>query len=128
MSRHHLTVTSFTGATIFLVAGFDPGLGDFFLSLRDERAPGPGEGPSEEQAKLLNYDSIYDPFDMRSISAVESKLQEKGIPFGSDEQNPARLNPQLLPLLVAIMKEKDSGGAEVGRTCRNWNPEPQQAR
>lgn len=129
-----MTVTSLSGATIKLVAGFDPRMQVFFLSLRDARIAAPDETPEElseqaqaaleaEQAEYLNYDSLCEAQPMRHISYVEGVLEEAEIPFGDDEDNPERLNPQLLELLVTIMKEKDNGGPKVGRTLRNWDVE-----
>ena len=118
-----MTVTSRSGATIKLVAGFDPRLQEFFLSLRDVRVAAPDEEQDEENPDfaLLHYDSLSEAQPLRHISYVEGLLEENEIPFGDDEDNPERLNPQLLPLLVAIMKEKENGGPEVGRTLRNWD-------
>lgn len=131
MSQHHLTVISFDGSAIKLQAGFDPRLRQFDLSLRDVRLPGPDEAPTEETEaapELLNYDSLGEPRGgLPSISDVEAVLEESGIPFGNDEDNPERLNPQLLPLLVVIMNEKEYGGDEVGRTIKFWNASPEPA-
>ena len=129
-----MTVTHASGATLKLVAGFDPRLREFFLSVRDKRLSAPDETPEElseqaqaardaEQADYVDYDSLGEAQPMRSISDVEAVLEEYGVPYGNDEDNPERLNPQLLPLLVAIMQEKESGGSEVGRTLRNWDVE-----
>lgn len=134
MSQHLLTVTHFSNTTLKLVAGFDPRLREFFLSVRDARLSAPDETPEKlseqaqaaldaEQADYVDYDSLDDPQTLRSIGDVEAVLQENGVPFGDDEDNPKQLNPQLLPLLIALMKEKDSGGPEVGRTLRNWDVE-----
>ena len=120
-----MTVTSLSGATVKLVTGFDPRLREFFLSLRDVRVAAPDEEQDEEQPDhtLLHYDSLCEAQPMRSISYVEGRLEEHEIPFGDEDQNPAGQNPRLLPLLIAILNEQQTGGAEVGRTLRNWDVE-----
>ena len=134
MSQHHLSVITQQGATVKLVAGFDPRLREFFLSLRDVRLSEPDETPEllseqaqaerdAEQADFVNYDSLSEAQPMRHISHVEGLLQEHEIAFGDEQDNPEQDNPQLLPLLMVLLKEQQSGGAEVGRTLRDWDAE-----
>ncbi|MDF7815368.1 hypothetical protein [Hymenobacter sp. YC55] len=137
MSQHHIRVTHLSGATLKLVTGFDPRLREFFLELRDARLTPPDERPEElseeaqaaldlKQADYVNYDSLGDAQPMRSISDVEAVLEENGVPFGNDEDNPEGLNPQLLPLLIVVMNEKENGGPEVGRIIRDWDAEAEE--
>lgn len=129
-----MTVTHVSGATLKLVAGFDPRLREFFLSVRDARLSDPDETPVQlsasaqtalevGQAEYVDYESLCEVQPLRSIGDVEAVLQENGVPFGDDEDNPEGLNPQLLRLLVTIMNEKENGGSQVGRTLRNWDVE-----
>ena len=85
MSQHHMTVTSLSGATVKLVAGFDPRLQVFFLSLRDVRVNALDEEQDEENPDftLLNYDSLGDAQAMRSIGDVEGVLEEYAVLFGA---------------------------------------------
>lgn len=115
-----MTVTSLSGATVKLVAGFDPRLREFFLSLRDVRVAAPDEERDEETPDftLLHYESLSEAQPLRHISHVEGLLAENEIPFEEGEVNPA-----LGALLVVIMNEQRTGGPEVGRTLRNWDVE-----
>lgn len=47
MSQHLMGVTHLSGATLKLVAGFDPRLREFFLSVRDARFAAPDETPEK---------------------------------------------------------------------------------
>lgn len=120
MSQHHLTVTNQRGESLLLVAGFDPRLREFFLSLRDVRLLSGGRR-EPEQVGFVDYDSAGESAPMRHIGHVEGLLAEHEIPFGEDEQNPDALNPELLSLLMVLLNEQQSGGDEVGRTLRFWD-------
>jgi hypothetical protein len=127
MSQHHLTVETIRGTKLKLVAGYDPRLYRFFLTVSK---------PDAEEHEVL-YDSDTTYRGLPHIGDVEEQLEKLQIPFSEEHtfqqqhfepDKPVVYNPKLLPLLCEILLEKDEPTDVPRNKIKFWDNEPLEPR